>query len=363
MHVSLNALPTHVQVAAVIKRCEAQSAAGKGRCSELERYMTNCIKVGCLIHQTERPWGAWDPLHVDLDSRLHPAMRSLLLLLLLLRTANSNGTCLKLGWRTARCRCTGRSVCGAPTLLSGRSAPSSPAARRCATPRRTPSSAAKSVSPASANCSLHGRQSALHSPSTAAYVESLSVSSQALLPSTAAALHGHLGVARMLSTSPAAVAGPGYQLGRSGKAQPCAAGSVKPVAGNSKCAKCSSGTYQPAAGARACLACPKGRVNGARTTCTSYPPGTQPGQDGSRKPCPAGQPHLFFAVRFAPAENRCSAVLSVFAPGSCSLTIIDDDWDVGTAKAGSGDFPCSLCTGTQHGGQRYSGRTGAKSCR
>jgi hypothetical protein len=45
-HVSLNVLPTHVQVAAVIKRCEAQSAAGKGRCSELERYMTNCIKVG-----------------------------------------------------------------------------------------------------------------------------------------------------------------------------------------------------------------------------------------------------------------------------------------------------------------------------
>lgn len=31
---------------AVIKRCEAQSAAGKGRCSELERYMANCIKVG-----------------------------------------------------------------------------------------------------------------------------------------------------------------------------------------------------------------------------------------------------------------------------------------------------------------------------
>ena len=32
-------------MAAVVKRCAAQSAAGKGRCSELERYMTNCIKV------------------------------------------------------------------------------------------------------------------------------------------------------------------------------------------------------------------------------------------------------------------------------------------------------------------------------
>jgi hypothetical protein len=38
------------QVAAVLKRCAAQSAAGGPRCSELERYMTNCIKVdGQLI--------------------------------------------------------------------------------------------------------------------------------------------------------------------------------------------------------------------------------------------------------------------------------------------------------------------------
>ena len=35
----------------------------------------------------------------------------------------------------------------------------------------------------------------------------------------------------------------------------------------------------------------------------------------------------------------------------------------GTAKGGSGDFLCGKCTGTQRGGQRYSSRTGAKSCR
>ena len=34
-----------LQVAAVLRRCEAQSAAGRPRCSELDRYMTNCIKV------------------------------------------------------------------------------------------------------------------------------------------------------------------------------------------------------------------------------------------------------------------------------------------------------------------------------
>ncbi len=37
--------------------------------------------------------------------------------------------------------------------------------------------------------------------------------------------------------------------------------------------------------------------------------------------------------------------------------------DAGTAKGGSGDFLCGVCTGTLHGGQRYSSRTGAKSCR
>ena len=48
-----------------------------------------------------------------------------------------------------------------------------------------------------------------------------------------------------------AAAGPGYQLGRSGKAQPCAAGSFKPAAGSGKCARCSGGGYQPASRARA----------------------------------------------------------------------------------------------------------------
>jgi hypothetical protein len=33
------------QVAAVLKRCAAQTAAGRPRCSELDRYMANCIKV------------------------------------------------------------------------------------------------------------------------------------------------------------------------------------------------------------------------------------------------------------------------------------------------------------------------------
>ena len=45
------------QVAAVLKRCAAQSAAGGPRCSELDRYMANCIKVKRrpkLFHDTYR---------------------------------------------------------------------------------------------------------------------------------------------------------------------------------------------------------------------------------------------------------------------------------------------------------------------
>jgi hypothetical protein len=57
LHVSLSTV-SHSQVAAVIKRCEAQSAAVKGRCSELERYMTNCIKVGALSRALMRYLGA-----------------------------------------------------------------------------------------------------------------------------------------------------------------------------------------------------------------------------------------------------------------------------------------------------------------
>ena len=52
LHVIIGVLPKHVQVKDVIKRCEAQSAAGKGRCSELERYMTNCIKVGRVLNRS-----------------------------------------------------------------------------------------------------------------------------------------------------------------------------------------------------------------------------------------------------------------------------------------------------------------------
>jgi hypothetical protein len=42
------------QVAAVLKRCEAQSAAGGPRCSELDRYMANCIRVTKRYTDTSR---------------------------------------------------------------------------------------------------------------------------------------------------------------------------------------------------------------------------------------------------------------------------------------------------------------------
>ncbi len=32
----------------MIKRCERRSAAGKGRCTEYEHYIANCIKVRTL---------------------------------------------------------------------------------------------------------------------------------------------------------------------------------------------------------------------------------------------------------------------------------------------------------------------------
>jgi hypothetical protein len=37
------------QVAKVLKRCAAQSAAGGPRCTELDRYIANCIKVEKLF--------------------------------------------------------------------------------------------------------------------------------------------------------------------------------------------------------------------------------------------------------------------------------------------------------------------------
>ena len=54
LHARLNAQHSTWQVAAVIKRCEAQSAAGKGRCSEYEHYIANCIKVR-IVHRSCLP--------------------------------------------------------------------------------------------------------------------------------------------------------------------------------------------------------------------------------------------------------------------------------------------------------------------
>ena len=37
--------------AAIIEKCRKQSAAGKGRCSELEKYMERCQRVRtCILY-------------------------------------------------------------------------------------------------------------------------------------------------------------------------------------------------------------------------------------------------------------------------------------------------------------------------
>lgn len=80
--------------------------------------------------------------------------------------------------------------------------------------------------------------------------------------------------------------------------------------------------YQPRTGQSDCLECPKGgTVNGARTLCSYYGPGRQPGRNG--------------------AEN-CAA---------------------GHAKSGGGAFLCGLCSGVgPNGGQRYQPHTGQAAC-
>ena len=38
------------KVAALLKACRAQSAAGRGRCKELREYMARCQRVSCITH-------------------------------------------------------------------------------------------------------------------------------------------------------------------------------------------------------------------------------------------------------------------------------------------------------------------------
>lgn len=101
----------------------------------------------------------------------------------------------------------------------------------------------------------------------------------------------------------AAVAGPGYQLGSSGAAQPCAPGTAKAGAGRAPCAECPARTYQPAKRQRACKPCPSGRrVNAVRTACIVYGPGVQPGRLNAPEKCPPGT--LYMRCAKLPCDTR-----------------------------------------------------------